>query len=282
LEVHRAFDCPARLLIRINASGESTRSPNIFIHGVSASGSHKVERISLERFIWYLGWATATSEYTYASIERIEIKGLEENDFVTIQTVNLDGQDQTLFTPLWAKIPSQDRASQIISHTLSSPTRFWRLHGIASCPDRQPDEQGKICDRVDLPWNLLIGEGLLNYGFRSQAAELLDHLMKTIADSLREEGSLFRYYHAGSGKGIGDRDSLAGLAPLGFFLKVLGVKLISPHKVEITGNNPFSRPVTVKYRGLTILRQKEKTQVIFPDGQMIEMTNSSPQIITLE
>lgn len=282
LEVHRIFEWPARLLIRINASGESTRRPNIFIHGVSASGSHKVERISLDRFLWYLGWATATSEYTYASIERIEIQGLEENDFITIQTVNLDGQDQTLFTPLWAKIPSQDRAYLIVSRSLSSPTLFWRPHGIASCLDQQLIEQGKICDRVDLSWNLLVGEGLLNYGFRPQAAELMNHIMKAITESLRKEGSMFRYYHADSGKGIGDRDSLAGLAPLGFFLKILGVKLISPYKVEITGNNPFSMPVTVKYRGLTILRQKDKTQVIFPDGQLTELISSSPQIISLE
>ncbi len=128
---------------------------------------------------------------------------------------------------------------------------------------------------------MLIAEGLLDYGYQREAAELINRLMKAITKSLNEEGCFFRYYNANTGRGSGDRDVLGGLAPLGLFMKVLGINLISPHKVELTGFNPFPWPVTVKYQGLTILRQIEKTLVIFPDGQTIEVDSPEPQVIAL-
>jgi hypothetical protein len=46
--------------------------------------------------------------------------------------------------------------------------------------------------------------------------------------------------------------------------------------------NPYPWPVTVKYRGLTVLRQKEKTVVIFPDGQTVTVSDSARRIVSLE
>jgi hypothetical protein len=55
----------------------------------------------------------------------------------------------------------------------------------------------------------------------------------------------------------------------------------------LSGNNPFPWPVTVKYRGLTIMRQQGKTSVIFPDGQTVETDDPedgdiAPRTISLE
>jgi hypothetical protein len=130
-------------------------------------------------------------------------------------------------------------------------------------------------------WNTLVGEGMVDYGYRVEAAELLTRLMAAITRSLKEEGHFLRTHNAYSGNGSGERDALMGLAPLGLFLKVLGINLISPYKVRLDGSNPFPWPVTVKYRGLTILRQKEKTTIIFPDGQTTEVSSPEPQIIEL-
>jgi hypothetical protein len=66
------------------------------------------------------------------------------------------------------------------------------------------------------------------------------------------------------------------------FLDTLGVKVLSPTRVKIAGINPFPWPVTVKYRGLTVLRQSEKTTIIFPDGQAVTLDGAEPRIVALE
>jgi hypothetical protein len=128
----------------------------------------------------------------------------------------------------------------------------------------------------------MIGEGLLKYHFRSEAADLVSRLMGAVVHSLRENGVFQRYYHADTGEGIGERNALSGLAPLGLFLETLGVRLISNKRVFLTGFNPFPWPVTVKYRGTTILRQQDRTSVTFPNGQNVLVDDPSPMIISLE
>jgi hypothetical protein len=110
--------------------------------------------------------------------------------------------------------------------------------------------------------------------------------MAAVVQNLKSEVAFQRYYQADTGHGVGERNALTGLAPLGLFLDTLGVRLISPSRVALTGINPFPWPVTVKYRGMTILRQREKTVVIFPDGQTVDVgatdDESTPRYISLE
>jgi hypothetical protein len=79
-----------------------------------------------------------------------------------------------------------------------------------------------------------------------------------------------------------ETDALSGLAPLSLFLDVLGVRLHSPHRIGLGGFNPFPWPVTIKYRGLTVLRQKETTIVIFPDGQSVNIDKPTPCTVSME
>jgi hypothetical protein len=123
---------------------------------------------------------------------------------------------------------------------------------------------------------------MIFYGYQDEAAELVSRIMSAIIGTLRKNGGFRQFYNADSGKGLGDTNSLWGLAPLGLFLDALGVRLISPWKVFLTGKNPFPWPVTVKYRGMTILRGKNKTQVNFPDGQTLSVEDQEPSLITLE
>jgi hypothetical protein len=106
--------------------------------------------------------------------------------------------------------------------------------------------------------------------------------MNAIIQTLKREGAFRRYYQSYTGQGSGERNSLNGLAPLGLFLEVLGVRLISPQSVSLVGFNPFPWPVTVKYRGMTILRQKEKTIVVFQDGQTVVVTDPAPHTVSLQ
>jgi hypothetical protein len=280
--LRREFTEPVRLLINIHADETVRCHPLVFIHGKSSSGNRRVERIQEEQFHWTPGHGRLTGQHVYQSLERIEVHGLDADNQIVISSVGYDFQDNGTLAPLWANIPAPDRAQKLVEDTVTNPQRFWRPFGIATCPQPQAGDEADLCSSTNLLWNLLIGEAFVQYGFRSEAATLLGRLMRAIIQNLKGETAFRRQYHADTGQGLGERNALQGLAPLGLFLNTLGVRLISPRKVALSGLNPFPWPVTVKYRGLTVLRQKEKSVVVFPDGQTVTISNPAPQIVSLE
>jgi hypothetical protein len=284
IRIERHFDHPIRLLLRLQIVGEATRPVRVFIHGTTLNGQHIIEPIPYSRFQWHMMSATATGERIFTHVERILVEGLAESDLFTAQNVDYTGEDHSLLLPLWAGIPAKERAQELVDNTITHPERFWRKYGIPSSPEislgvsNGPVFSGQVC----MPWNLLMGEGLLAYGFQKEATELVTRLMNAVVQTLKQDRSFRKYYHPDTGIGSGDPNSLDGLAPVSLFLDCLGVNLLSPKKVFLQGNNPFPWPVTVKYRGLTVLRQLDKTTVIFPNGETIKVSNPDPCIVSLD
>jgi hypothetical protein len=281
--IRRDFEKPVRVLVRIQTLSEPNRQLKLFIHGTGSSGQHLIEPIPNEDLRWYIGLGSATSERIYTNLERVEIQSADETDRIALQTVGYDYTDHTVLLPLWAGIPSPERAQMLVQHTITSADGFWQPYGIRACADLPASlDEPSIFQSVHLPWNVAIGEGLLDYGYRSEAAELVTHIMNAVVLCLKRDKAFRRFYHSQTGAGIGERDALVGLAPMGLFLHTLGIKLLSPTRVEIAGTNPFPWPVTVKYRGLTVLRQSEKTTIVFPDGQAITLEGAEPRLVALE
>ncbi len=281
LPLEAQFDPPTRLSLHIATEETARRRPTLFLHGKSATQRPRIERIADEDFRWTPGEGRTTGKNIYSELKRIEIHGLESDDVLTVSGVGYDYQDHSALLPLWAGIPSAERAQRLVEETLTNPQRFWHPYGIPAAANPPHEDGAEVCAGVNLMWNALIGEGLLQYGFRTQAAELVTRLLNGVAAILKQERTFHRYFHADSAAGLGEHFALTGLAPLGLFLHTLGVQLFSPTRVGIHGFNPFPRPVTVKYQGLTLLCQAEKTTVIFPDGQTIVVDDPRPQIVAL-
>ena len=283
IEIQKELQLPIRPLISIETHGEATRAVQIFIHGIGTSGGHRVENISTNRIRWHLGTGHTTSEHVYASIEQIEIHGVQDDDHVIVQAVCLTRRDQTLLLPLWAGIPSIERAKILINLTILNKKWFLSPNGLRACIDFP--ELGDAAEEffsIHLSWNALIIEGLLNYDQQKKSAEVFSRLMKGVIQSLKKEMAFRQIYDSQTGKGFGERNSLVGLAPVGLFLEILGVQVINPYKIKLSGTNPFPWPVTIKYRGLTIHRQDKKTMIIFPDGQNVTVKNDHVQIISMD
>jgi hypothetical protein len=201
--------------------------------------------------------------------------------------VGFNYQDHSNLIPLWAGIPGPDRAKKLVEETITNPQKFWHPHGLPACINTEEIVSAEVCGLVHLPWNTLIGEGLIRYGYREQTANLVTKVMNAIIQTLKRERAFRRYYHADTDQCVGERNALSGLAPLGLFMETLGVQLVSPTRLVLSGNNPFPWPVTVKYRGLIVMRQHGKTNVIFPDGQTVEIDDpatgeNAPRIVSLE
>jgi hypothetical protein len=267
-------------LIHIKSSREGTRPVQIYIHGSSTTGAHRVDHVPSYQIHWHLNTGYYTSENIYKSIEHVEATGISPEDEIIVQTPCLSSLDQTLLLPLWACIPSEDKAKVLINLTIMNKKKFLSPFGMRSCIDSQhlnviPDE----FSTTQLPWISFILNGMVRYGERIKAAELFTRAMKAIILSFKNNMAFHKSYHSETGKPQGTANTVTSLIPVGEFLDILGVKIINPKNVEITGNNPFPWPVTLKYRGLTVVQQEKKALVIFSDGQTITVDNHSPQVI---
>jgi hypothetical protein len=282
ISLQRSFVHPIRIHLRIQTHDGLNRRPRLVIHGTGASGQHRIEVINEDRFNWLLGKCSYTGERVYKYIETIEILELEPGDLVECFSAGYDHIDQTCLLPLWAGIPADERAKKLIENTIADPSMFWRPAGLPMCVEKESPEETELILNVQPMWNSLIGEGLVRYGYRELAVELTGRLIRNAVKSLKQENAFRRFYQADSGRGLGEPNILHGLAPLNLFMETLGVRIISPQRVVLNGFNPFLWPVTVKYRGLTVLCQKDKTTVIFHDGQTVVIDDPAPCTIALQ
>jgi hypothetical protein len=283
----QSFPAPVRLLVRIKLTGEASRRPEITLHG-QEEVVPRSESLGRLDFQWGPGLAVATSGQVYTRLEQVEISGLQSRDQVSIQIMDFSSEDISLFLPLWAGTPALPRLQALANRTLLAANRFWKPFGLPTCPsgnsktrptsaDRTIDS---TCQAVHLPWNALVGQGLLAYGMQAEAARLTTRLMAAVIQNLKKQHAFFQAYHAETGEGLGERNPLQGLAPLGMFLETLGVIIQSSTSLTLTGKNPFPWPVTVKYRGLTVTRQAEQTEVVFPDGQTLILDDPTEAVVS--
>jgi hypothetical protein len=171
-------------------------------------------------------------------------------------------------------------AQTLIGRTLLDATRFDKPFGIPACASSPDPKADAVFSSIYLPWNQLIGEGLLAYGFQIQAARLVEHIMAAVVKNLKETRSFSQRYHAETGAGLGERNALTGLAPLGLFLQTLGVTILSATSVKLEGKNPFEWPVTIRYRGLTVTRGADSTEVVFANGKSVTVTDSKACVVS--
>ncbi len=283
LEVHRKFTPSGRVLIRCFGTG--ARPPvQAVIRGRGRRGRHRVENLGPADFAWYWDIGTAESDKLYHEVESVEIQNLPEDLQAEVQIADYTRQDQTLLLPLWAGIPDPGRAEQLVRKTLLDPNRYWRPFGVPNCSSqdaayRADNREGS--GGVWMQWNSMLVEGLVDYGYPAEAAELVSRLMQNMLHTLKSEQAFREAYNPDKLEGLGERDYIWGVAPVGLFLRTLGVRLISPRKVWIGGLNPFPWPVTVKHKGVTVLKTAERTRVTFPDGQVFETSDAVAQFVEL-
>jgi hypothetical protein len=279
IKLKQIFEPPIRLLIEVQTKNPGAKRPRVSISEYATKGENEV--ISGNRFQLRSGGMVATSQQVHGKIGRIQIKGVDSKDKVVVRRLNYAGEDHTLLLPLWAGVPDRQLGQVMVNRTILNAERFDRPFGIPACPLVPRAKADSVCLSVHLPWNQLICEGLLTYGFHQEAARLFVHIMAGIIQNLKGKRAFYQRYHAETGQGLGERNALSGLAPVGLFLQVLGVQVLSPTRVRLEGKNPFPWPVTIQYKGLKILRGLDRTEVIFPNDKSVIVDDPAPCIVSL-
>ena len=279
VRLKQVFEPPIRLLIEVQAKSPAAKRPQAIISEYVTKGENEVIRGG--QFHWRSGGMVATSQQVHEKIGRIQIKGVDAKDRVIVRRPDYTGEDHTLMLPLWAGVPDAQQAQVLISRNILNAERFDRPFGLPACPKAPNAEAEATCSSVYPSWNLLICEGLLAYGFRDEAARQIAHLMTAVIKNLKEKRAFYQRYHADTGLGLGERNALTGLAPVGLFLQALGVQVLSSTRIRLAGKNPFPWPVTVQYKGLKILRGLDHTEIEFPNGKIVGVDNPAPCIVSL-
>lgn len=270
-----------RLLIEIKTKNPAARRPEVEISEYFTRTKGEVEMILGHQFQWRTGGLVATSQKIYNRIGRVNIQGLDEKDQVIVRTIDTTGEDITLALPMWAQIPDKQKAHALIGRNIMTADRFDRPFGLPSLPASPDPEADAVSMSVHFPWNQLIGEGLLTHGFRAEATRLTAHMMNAVIQNLKQNRAFYQRYHAESGAGIGERNALQGFAPVGLFMQTLGVTILSSTRVKLEGRNLYPWPVTIKYKGLTIVRSMEQTTVTFINGESVIVKEEEPRIVEM-
>jgi len=286
LELKQVFRFPRRLLVHLHIQDPACH-PKIILRG-RAGGKPAKEEIARANMQWGAGWAAYTTSNCYTRLAQVDVKGIDPQDKVEVSVLGFNIDDQTLLTPLWAGIPHPRRAQTLVTRSLANAGQFYQPYGISAYPAAGMDdwlphkaEADVIRQGVHMPWCNLLGEGLLAYGMRTEAAELTARLMAGVIQNLKKRHAFYSSYHAESGAGMGEQNAISGLAPLGLFLETLGVRFLDGRSVRLTGQNPFPWPVTIQYKGLRVTRQASKTEIEFPDGQVVEVEEPAACIVSI-
>jgi hypothetical protein len=280
VDVKRGYDPMVRLSLRIIGPENESRGAHITIHGRGPKGQFSTERIESADIGWFWETGCATSSNTFASINRVDVVGLSDQFETRVSLADHGREDIGSLLPLWSGALHGERAVDLIEGALTS-RRFDLAGGIPACSSQDPSYdpvEHPQTSGVRMLWNSMLADGLLAAGHQSAAADLAARLLDNCSHTLLKDGVFRPWYSPEGSGGFGEPDSVEGLAPLRLFLRCLGVQLLNPWTIELSHSNPFDEAVTIRWKGLTVLRPADgPSTVIFPDGHEVEISGEAAQ-----
>jgi hypothetical protein len=273
------FDLPTRLQIRLEAEDSPKPQVEISIHGYLPNGQHRVETIQPEYLVWVQGICIYTLPNLYSEIEHIHISGLPSKGRAVLQVTDHYQDDHTLLTPIWAKMVTEKQLDRILERKLFNDRFYNQPYGIPALPKPNTKEAEETGLLTWLPWNAMVVEGLLEYGETEKAAEIFSRLMQAIIHNLKQEDSFRTFYHSSQLSASGQRNHLIGLPSAGLFLEIVGIRPISPWKVQVLHKNPFPWPVRICYHGTWIISSDEQVEIRFLDGERTVISDQIPCLV---
>jgi glycogen debranching enzyme len=111
--------------------------------------------------------------------------------FATRDGISLKRKEIIGFLPMWAGIATKEQAARLVQQ-LTNPESFWRRYGVPTLAADDPYYNGnvtKCCQwngAVWLLWDYMVFRGLLNYGYRKEAEELVRRVMDGVIFQLKD------------------------------------------------------------------------------------------------
>ncbi len=109
----------------------------------------------------------------------------------------------TNLVPLWAGIATPVQAGRMIREHLLQPGEFWSPNGVRTVAKNEPSydpHAGYWKGPVWILSNYLMMRGLLNYGFKAEAAELADKTERLLVADFQKTGGMNENYDPETGE----------------------------------------------------------------------------------
>lgn len=99
------------------------------------------------------------------------------------------------FLPLWAGVASNEQAAYLVKH-LTDTASFWRRYGVPSLAANDPyyNPRGYWNGPVWIQWDYLIERGLLSYGYKKEAQQLVHKVMDNMITVLKSDHEFWEFY----------------------------------------------------------------------------------------
>jgi len=281
IEINQSVSKPQRLHCQIFASDEYTRACTVRIEGKTSEGKPIQEIFKTGEILWANGCAHLTTEHLFGEVDSISFEGLAPEDKFTLGTADYSQIDITCLLPLWANAGNESHLQETTEALIELQKNEFKF-GIPETWENQNPLPEALPVRVNLLWNILILEGILSRDHSSQAVDLFTNLMSAIIRGLKDYDGFFPLYEEKTGQPVGQYNAISGLLPVRLFLKLAGIKILSPSKVALWGMNPFPWPIEIHWKGLSLWKEKEETKIIFPNGATAEHNAQNPVLLASE
>ena len=281
LTIGKAFLKPQRLQLHLISSDTHTRTCIIRFFGTDPNGSPVEEVIKSHDLRWVLGRAHLTSQRLYQSIQSITFNGLQPEDRFVLETADLAQPDITCLLPLLTDAPTPEMLEQLMANKDSLPENGSPF-GLPETWKARHELPPALTIRNNILWNTLIIEGLLRSKQYDLASSVFSHLMQAVSSGLTHHDGFFPFYNSKDGQPAGNRNALAGLAPLGLLLELAGIRILSPNRIILWEHFSLAHPLKVHWQGLSIYKDSSLAKVIFPDGTDFTGTIEEPIVVSAE
>lgn len=247
------------------------------------AGNPANETVTNDRFDWYRGGGSATTQTAWRAITHLKFSGLSRVFKIAVSTANLAQPDLGLYAPLWSGVLDQDMVAQMVA-ALTDPAQFAQPHGLSGVPASAPEYDPAHREGPGgcwPEWNARIGLALLEAGYAADSADLFRRTLAAQAAILKTEQTFRRFWNAATGEGMGDAEVIQGVVSLDWFARLFGAFVASLGRVAITGPSAFDgQTITWTQHGVTITRTDDGTRIAFPTGHTVELPpDADPQVV---
>lgn len=268
------FEHPSRLNLILKPNSQTCRPASVRLTGRSENRKVIKESLTSDQFTWLPGFFYASSALAYTILNGVSVEGLESAE-VLIYSAGLPQRDfSVLFNDLIDGEPDAEFAMLESWLAQADQTQF----GLPEQLDSS-DESGKS---VNLFWHSLLIAELIRAGHKKMAWQIFEKLLKAQIKTLKTENALFESFTSDQGKPIGMRNTIQSLIPLELLMEIAGVKIYSPRKVSLGGENGLAAPITFRFQGLEVRRDGKNGFLRMPDGTEFHHFGSTTKLFQID
>jgi hypothetical protein len=263
---------PSQLCLQLSSEAPMQKPLGLQITGTDESGESLTELIPRDEIHWLPGLFFIQTKAVFSTLQSLTV--LPE---ATAYSLRLFSPNYacTQVMQLLALLPSEDVPDL---HTALETQLGFQPAGLNyGIPENLIAEPPNASETINLAWNSLLIEHLVNNNHKALAAQIFARLVSPLKNSLQKSHCGYERYQALTGKGSGNLNHVSGLLPLELLLDIAGVRLFSADKVAILGENGLPWPITIRYQGLELSRNGKNTQISFSDGSEFHHYGSSPK-----